>query len=92
MKLPLTNSPSEKFSVDIFGVVYQIKQLWNTQGYWSLNIANVDGDSIVDGVKIVTSTKLLAQHPQLPFELESSNDSDPTRDDLDDFILEVSSK
>ncbi|RKZ95960.1 MAG: hypothetical protein DRQ46_07745 [Gammaproteobacteria bacterium] len=92
MKLPITNSPSEKFSIDIFETVYQFKQMWNTKGYWSLNIADVDGKSIADGVKVVTGTKLLAQYPQLPFELESSNDSDPTRDSLDDFILEVSSK
>lgn len=90
MILPLTNNPSETFSIEIFEVVYNMRQIWNsTAEFWSLDIADVNGVDIVAGVKIVALTNLLAQYIQLPFDLLSTTEIDPTRNNLNEFILEV---
>lgn len=92
MNLPLTDSPAESFSIELFGVVYRMQQMWNTNGFWTLNIADVEGNPIVDGVKLVAKTKLLRQYPSIPFELESTTETDPTRNNLSEFILVVTEK
>ena len=92
MKIPFTNNPSETFTIEIYGIVYQIRQLWNTIGFWTIDIGEVDGTCLVAGVKIVAKTRLLEQYPELPFELESTTETDPGRDDLSEFVLVVTEK
>lgn len=92
MILPLSNNPSETFSFNINGSIYKFKQMWNTQGFWTLNIADVNSISFVNGVKLVTKTNILAMHPSLPFDLKSERDNDPTRDNLNEFELEILEK
>lgn len=92
MNLPLTNNPSETFSINIFDTVYNIRQLWNTLGFWTIDISDVDNNPLAYGVKIVAKTKLLRQYPHIRFELESTTESDPARNNLDEFILTVTDK
>ena len=90
--LPLTNSPAETFSVVIFSVVYNMRQVWNTLGFWTLDILDEDGVALTYGVRLVTRTNLLDQYPNIPFNLRSEAVSDPARNNLREFGLIVTDK
>lgn len=90
--LPLTNNAEESFNITILDVVYNIRQLWNTLGFWTIDVLDEDGAAVVLGVKIVTKTNILAQYPEVPFDLRSEADLDPARDNLDEFNLAVTEK
>ena len=93
MILPLTNNPEEDFRVPLFDIIYNFRQLWNSNySFWTLDIRDNDGNVLVYGVKLVTRHPILEQYPQIPFELESSSDTDPGRYDASTFNLEVTSK
>jgi hypothetical protein len=93
MKLSLTNSHEESFSSSIDDILYNFNQRWNTKGqFWVLDISDSDGNSLAFGVKIVAQLDLLALYPHIPFELRSENEFDPGRNDLLEFVLEVSTK
>ena len=92
MILPLTNNPSETFSFNINDTIYKFKQTWNTQGFWTLDIMDLDGNAFVYGVKIVTQTNLLPMHSNIPFNLRSEKELDPTRNNLNEFELIVTEK
>jgi len=87
--LPLTDKPEETFNISIFEIIYTMKQLWNTLGFWTIDIQDSDGNALVYGVKIVTQTRLLQQYPSIPFDLLSTDTFDPTRSTLNSFLLEV---
>lgn len=90
--LPLTNNPEESFNISILSDIYIFKQLWNEHGFWTLDIQDADGIVLVYGVKIIAQDYLLQQYPHIRFDLLSSGASDPTRDNLESFILEVITK
>lgn len=90
--LPLTNNPEEKFSSTIEDNLYNFRQLWNTKGFWTLDIKNADDNILILGVKLVTKLNLLSLYPQVSFELYSDNENDPTRNNLDSFLLQVLEK
>jgi len=92
MILPLTNNPEESFSVPINDIIYNFKQLWNEFGFWTLDILDADGNVLIYGVKLITKENLLKQYPQIPFDLISDNDEDPTRNNLESFALDVTTK
>jgi hypothetical protein len=92
MAFPFTNNPEEKFNVSISGTVYNFRQLWNENGYWTLDILDSDETAIALSIKIVAGIPLLQQYPQLPFELTNSGVIDPTRNTLSEFVLEVTDK
>lgn len=92
MYLPLTNNPEETFNASVDNLVYSFKQLWNTIGFWTLDITDPDGVVLVYGVKIVTKERILQQYADIPFDLLSANDEDPSRHTLDEFLLEVVDK
>lgn len=92
MILPLTNNTEEKFSISIFDIIYNFRQLWSEYGFWTIDILDADGAVIVYGVKLITKEFLLQQYPQIPFDLLSAAEVDPTRNNLDSFALEVSLK
>lgn len=92
MYLPLTNNPEENFTTPINSIVYAFRQLWNTLGFWTLDIIDSDGNVLVYGVVLVTQINLLSQYPQVPFDLISSTNADPTRNNLDSFLLEIVDK
>lgn len=90
--LPLTNNPEETFNISILETIYLFRQLWNDNGFWTLDIKDADGNILVLGVKIITQEHLLRQYPQLRFDLLSANAADPIRTNLDSFLLEVIDK
>lgn len=92
MYLPLTTNPEETFSISIFDIVYNFKQLRNTLGFWTLDILDADGNVLVYGVRIVTQEYLLKQYPSIPFDLYSATETDPSRTNLDEFKLEIVDK
>jgi len=92
MYLPLTNNTEEKFKIVIFNVVYEIKQLWNINGFWTLDIKDVNGEILIAGIKIVTKLLLLQQYPYIPFDLKSEKDDDPNRNNLSEFQLQIINK
>lgn len=92
MILPLTNKPSETFSFNINGTIYKFKQMWNTQGFWTLDILDINDNAFINGVKIVTKTNLLLMHPGIPFDLRSERREDPARNNLKQFELVISEK
>lgn len=92
MILSLTNNPSESFNFNIEGEIYKFKQKWNTLGFWTLDILNIDGIPFVYGVKIVTKENILAAYPDIPFDLRSERLNDPTRNNLNEFELEIIEK
>ena len=92
MILPLTSNPSETFSFNINDTIYKFKQMWNTQGFWTLDILDINDNAFINGVKIVTKTNLLSMHPGIPFDLRSERDVDPTRNNLNEFELIVIEK
>lgn len=92
MILPLTNNPSESFSFSINGTIYKFRQIWNTQGFWTLDILDINDNAFIFGVKLVTKTNLLFMHPSIPFDLRSGRDNDPLRDTLNQFELEILEK
>lgn len=92
MILPLTNNPSETFSFIINGEVYKFKQMWNTLGFWTLSISDINDNKIIDNVVLVTKTNLLSMHPGIVFDLRSERNNDPTRNNLNEFELEILEK
>jgi len=90
--LPLTLNPEENFSTIIDGVNYDIKQLWNTIGFWTLDISDSDGNMLVAGAKIAAGIFMLQQYPQVSFDLIIDGIIDPDRDNLASLIVEVWSK
>lgn len=90
--LPLTNNPAEIFNITVLETVYIMRQIWNTLGFWALDIRDVDNNSLVLAVKLVTKTNVLAQYANLPFDLRSEILTDPGRFDLEEFNLEVLEK
>ncbi len=92
MNLPLTNNPEETFRVSIFDTVYNFRQLWNTLGFWTIDISDSDGNILVYGIKIITQENILRQYAQIPFSLESTAELDPGRNDLEEFLLVVTER
>jgi len=92
MYLPLTNNPEENFNISISDTIYIFRQLWNEIGFWTLDIKDADGNILVYGIKIITQEYLLRQYPQILFDLKSENETDPERQTLESFLLEVNNK
>ena len=92
MILPLTTNPSESFNFNVNGEIYKFKQKWNTLGYWTLDILNLDGVVFAYGIKLVTRTNLLLQYADIPFDLRSERLNDPDRNNLNEFELQISVK
>lgn len=92
MILPLTNNPSESFNFNINDVIYKFKQKWNTLGFWTLDVFDTDGNPLIYAVKIVAQENLLNMHPNIPFDLKSEKENDPTRDNLAEFELQILAK
>lgn len=92
MHLPLTNNPEESFSISIFDIIYNMRQLWNEHGFWTLDIHDADGSELVLGIKIIAGENITMQYPQVPFSLINYEDVDPGRNDLEFFLLEVTER
>lgn len=90
--LPLTRNPEESFNIVVLGVVYSMRQLYNTVGFWTLDIMDEDGAPIVYGVKFVSGSFLLDQYPGVEFDLYIDSEIEPDRDNITKLQCEIYSK
>ncbi|MBJ9593235.1 phage baseplate plug family protein [Burkholderia seminalis] len=87
-EIPLSND-GQTFKMSLAGVIYQLTVQWrNAIGMWLLDIADANGDLLVNGIPLVTGTDLLGQYAYLGFNgglwVQGADDPDdlPTFDDL----------
>ena len=92
-ELKLNSSPEEAIKVVIDEVVYDFRQLWNTLGFWTIDILTDDNTvPLVYGVKLVSGSFLLQQYVDIPFDIKIDSEVDPTRSNIENYILEIYSK
>ena len=88
MILPIENLPSQKFYTVINDIDYTFEINYNAlYDFWIMDIKTNDWE--IRGIKLVAGINLVGQFYYVPFQLISNNISDPTRNDIDSFILEV---
>ncbi len=93
LTLPTTNNPEETYNILIYDNIYGIRQLWNINGFWTIDISDKDGNILIYGVKIVTGINLLRQYPQVPFDLIiDSINYDPGRFQLEETVINIVEK
>ena len=86
-EIPLSPTPQTS-QISLAGTVYTLTLYWADPFGWFLNIADASGNSILNGVPLVTGADLLAQYAYLGFggQLIVQGDSDltavPTFDSL----------
>lgn len=91
-EIKLSLSPEETRTTIIEEVVYNFRQLWNTLGFWTIDILTEDSTVLVAGIKLVSGLFILQQYTNIPFDIKIDSVIDPTRFDIEDYILEVYSK
>lgn len=59
--IPLTNTP-QQFEITLAGVIYTLTVKWNdsADAGWMIDIDDSSGNSIADGLPLVTGTDILA--------------------------------
>lgn len=65
IELPLI-AGNQTFSTTINGTLYQISIVWRG-AFWTLDLADSNGDAIVSGMPMITGADLLGQHQHLGF-------------------------
>lgn len=88
-EIKLSKSPEETITTVIEDTVYNLRQLWNTIGFWTIDILTKDGIPLVTGIKIISGLFILKQYANIPFDLKINSTVDPSRFDIEDHILEV---
>lgn len=88
----LSLNAEEEFNSIILDSVYIFRQLRNTLGYWSLSVSDEDGNPLVLGVKIVAGSFIFEPYANVPFDIYVPGNVDPTRNNLNEFVLEIWSK
>lgn len=87
-EIPLTPNP-QQFSISLAGMFFKLLVVWNdVSKSWTLDVSDVDGAPIVQGIPLVTGVDLLGQYPHLNFggALYVQSDSDMLRvPQFDDF-------
>lgn len=64
-EIPLTPE-AQSFTISLAGVQYRISLAWNTvAGYWTIDVADLDGAVFATGLPLVTGADLLGQHKHL---------------------------
>ena len=67
IKIPITNSPEQIFTIELFGVVYQLRILLNFRlARWSISFKSELGEQLIDGISMVGGVDILDAH-NLPF-------------------------
>ncbi len=62
IEIPLTNSPEQKFSINLGGETYDFRVLLSSRtGKWSMDISK-NGIDLVNGVYLVGGVDILAQY------------------------------
>ena len=86
IEIPLSNSPSRKFSIVINKVSYVIEVMLSSRtGIWSMNVSQ-NGTKLVDGISLVCGVDLFKQYNfaiknAYVVNLENSS-SDPSKTNL----------
>lgn len=90
-EVPLSPQP-QRFSVPLAGLTYNLKVRWcATAACWMLDIADAEGNPIVQGIAIITGADLLEQYAylgiggQLIAQTDHNVDAVPTFDNLGDI-------
>lgn len=67
-EIPLTPD-GQRFTITLSGTDYQLRVQWrnSTEGGWTLDIGDVSGKPIVNGIPLVTGCNLLAPYAYLGF-------------------------
>ncbi|MFJ7312515.1 phage baseplate plug protein [Pseudomonas sp. NPDC098747] len=67
-EIPLTPD-AQRFSVTLSGTQYQLTVQWRNseQGGWVLDLADMKGQAIIQGIPLVTGVNLLEQYDHLGF-------------------------
>ncbi len=61
-EIPLTAVP-QSFSISLNSVIYNLTIVWNTQSTsWTLDIADVNSNPILQGIPLITGADLLEQY------------------------------
>ena len=90
--ITFTSSPDQTFSATIDGELYTFQAVYNgNYDFWSLYISQND-DVLAAGIKMVTKSPLTEQYPNIPFDLQSDYSEDANGDNIEEFMLEVTSK
>ncbi|MCP3685805.1 MAG: hypothetical protein GY861_24415 [bacterium] len=89
---PVTENPEESFSIVLLGELYNIRQLWNTLGFWTIDIFDSDGTILVHGIKIVSGIFFVKQYPHIPWDLYIDEIIDPERFTLSSMVIGVYEK
>lgn len=65
-EIPLTPTP-QRFSITLSGVQYRLAVVWRNaeQGGWVLDVADANGNPIIQGIPLVTGANLLEQYEYL---------------------------
>jgi len=88
MTITFENLPKQRFSTVINDIDYTMELNYNVMyEFWSLDIETNDFN--LYGIKLVAGIDLVEQYPQVPFTMKSVGVTDPTRDDINLFKLEV---
>lgn len=85
----LSNNSEESFSFAVNDVIYKFRQLWNENGFWTLDIFDENEEALIYGVKLVAGFDLLSRFPHIPFSLTIPGDVDPERYTLSDSKLVI---
>lgn len=88
----LRNSAEDTFSLTIDEILYVFRQVWNTNGFWILDVFDQNRVVIISGIRLVAGINLCDQYPEIRFNMLIDTDTDPTRDNLDLYPIEFYTK
>lgn len=69
-----------------------MRQIWNTLGFWTLDISDENNSILIYGVKLIAGEFILKQYPEILFDIKIDGDIDPTSDNLTSLIVGVYEK
>lgn len=88
-EVPLAPPQPQRFNIELAGQTRQLTLVWNIPAAcWLMNIADQNGDTIVNGLPLITGADLLEQFEYLLFggnfvaQTDSMADEVPTFDNL----------
>jgi len=88
MIITFEDLPKQRFSTTFNEIDYSFELNYNVMyDFWSLDIETNDFN--LYGIKLVAGIDLVEQYPQVPFAMKSVGVTDPTREDIKLFKLEV---
>lgn len=63
--IPMTDAAEFSESMSLDGNEYKLHFYWNTRGaFWSMDIADANGTSLISGIKLIMNFPMLMQHTE----------------------------